>query len=197
VFGYAGLLAFVLWFLAVRPRLPLRERISGLLQLLAVYTFIVGLLSASGAFASLASLQRELASPDPLVFLRANLVAFAGLFAALAVALDPGALSAQTFIAVPVVILLELLLFVYAVVHFFVIVPLAYFAYFLASVPVDAILNAPSDVEIQFGKDSVAIKTLVQKNEVALRNFAVGIPAFMVSLFLKLWPLVRRAQPSN
>ena len=197
VLGYIGLVALVLWLLAVRPRLPLRDRISGLLQLLAVYTFIIGLLSASGAFKAFVTLQQELTSPDPLVFLRANLHVFMGIFSAMAVALDPATSSAATWIALPVIVVLELLVFVYAVVHFFVIVPLAYFAYLITSVPVDAILNAPSDVEITIGTEIVHIKGLVCENQAALRNFAVGIPAFVVSLLLKIWPLVRRVQPSK
>jgi hypothetical protein len=197
VLGYIGLLAFVLWSLAIRPRLPLKDKISGLLQLLAVYTLILGLLSTSGVFTVFGTLQRELSSPDPLLFLRANLFMFAGIFGAMAVALDPSTQSVHVWIALPVLLVLGLLLFVYAVVHFFVIVPLAYFAYLITSVPVDAILNARSDVEIAIGTESVRIKALVLKNEAAIRNFAVGIPAFVVSLLLKIWPLVRRERPDK
>lgn len=192
VLGYIALVALVLWFLAIRPRLPLKDKVSGLLQLLAVYTFILGMLSASGVFADLRTLQKELTSPDPLVFLRANLIMFSGLFGAMSVALDPSTWSVITWITLPLLLVLELVLFLYAVVHFFAIVPLAYFAYLIASVPVDAILNAPSDVEISVGPESVRIKALVLKSEVALRNFAVGIPAFVVSLLLKASPLVRQ-----
>jgi hypothetical protein len=192
VLGYIGLLAFVLWFLAIRPRLPLKDKISVLLQLLAGYTFILGLLSASGVFTFFGSLQLELTSPDALLFLRANLLMFAGIFGAMTVALDPSTLSVHPWIAPPVLLVLTLLLFGYALIHFFVIVPLAYFAYLITSVPVDAILNAPSDVEIAIGTESVRIKALVLKNEAAIRNFAVGIPAFTVSFLLKIWPLVRR-----
>jgi hypothetical protein len=122
---------------------------------------------------------------------------FAGIFGAMAVALDPSTQSVHVWIALPVLLVLGLLLFVYAVVHFFVIVPLAYFAYLITSVPVDAILNARSDVEIAIGTESVRIKALVLKNEAAIRNFAVGIPAFVVSLLLKIWPLVRRERPDK
>ncbi len=197
VLGYITLLALVLWFLAIRPRLPLKDKVSGLLQLLAVYTFILGLLSASGVFTAFGSLQRELTSPDPLLFLRANLTMFVGIFSAMSVALDPSTWSVGTWIALPVLFVLTLVLFLYAVVHFFVIVPLAYFAYLITSVPVDAILNAPSDVEISVGAESVRIKALVLKSEAAIRNFAVGIPAFVVSLLLKVWPLVRHGRPDK
>jgi hypothetical protein len=191
VLGYIGLLGFVLWFFATRRRLPLRDKISGLLQLLAVYTFVMGLLSASGVFTIFGSLQRELTSSDPLVFLRANLMMFTGLFSAMAVAMDPNTLSGRAWIALPLSVALTILLFVYALIHFLVIVPIAYFAYVITSVPVDAILNAPSDVQISIGSESVRIKELVLKNETAIRNFSVGIPSFVLSLLLKMWPLVR------
>lgn len=195
VLGYIGFLAFVLWVLAIRPRLPLKDKISGLLHLLAVYTFILGLLSASGFFAAFGSLQRELTSPDPVQFLSANLAMFAIIFGAMSVALK-GAQSVFVWTS-PILFGLALLIFVYAVIHFLVIVPLAYFAYLITSVPVDAILNAPTDVEITIGAESVRIKALVLKNEGAIRNFAVGIPALMVSLLLKIWPLVRRKRPNK
>ena len=122
---------------------------------------------------------------------------FAGMFSAMTVALDPSTLSVRTWIALPVLVVLMLVLFVYAIIHFLAVVPLAYFAYLITSVPVDAILNAPSDVEIAIGTETVGIKALVLKNEAAMRNFAVGIPAFMVSLLLKIWPLLRRERPSK
>lgn len=197
VLGYIGLFAFVLWFLAIRPHLPLKDKIPGLLQLLAAYTVIQGLLSASGVFTAFPSLHRELTSPDPLVFLRANLNMFVVIFSALSVALDLSTLSVHTWIALPVLLVLVLILLPYAVIHFFAIVPLVYFAYLITSAPVDAILNAPSDVEIAIGAESAHIKALVLSNEVAIRNFAVSIPSFVVALLLKIWPLVRRERPNR
>src|SRR5262245_61962681 len=157
---YLGLLISVAWFIARRPGVRLTDKVSGLLQLLALYTFMLSLLSASGVFAGVGTLQRELASSDPLRFVRANAAMFAGLSGAMAVALHPGALSGYSVFTVPVLIVLELLLFMYAVVHFCVIAPMAYFAYVLTSVPVDAILRAPSDITFTFGKESVSIQAL-------------------------------------
>jgi hypothetical protein len=192
VLGYIGLLTFVLWFLVTRPGLPLKEKISSLLQLLAVYTFILGLLSASGVFSAFGSMQRDLISADPLLFLRGNFAIFTVLFGAAAVALDP---NTQSWVSILVTLVLSLFLFFYAVIHFFVIVPLGYFAYLISSVPVDAVLNAHSEVQITIGSESVSIKSMVLKNETAIRNFAVGIPASMVSLLLKIWSLLRSEQP--
>jgi len=192
VLVYVALVGFILWFMGTRKWSPIRDRVSGLLQLLAVYTFVLALLSASGVFDALGSLRSDLVSSDPLLFLRANFWMLAGLFSAMSVALDPGTSSAFTWLTLPVLVVLLLLLFVYAVVHILVVVPIAYFAYLITSIPVDAILNAPSDVLIEIGTESVRIKALVMKNEATIRNVAVGIPALLFSLFLKVWPLVRR-----
>lgn len=196
VLGMGGLAVFVLWFLAVRPRLPLRDRIAGLLQLVAVYTLLQGLLSSSGVFKVFAILQQGLTSPDPLVFLRANHWMFAGIFSALGLSFHPDTLATpfRFLLGVPVLVGLSLIVMVYAVVHFLVIVPIAYFAYLVTSVPVDAILNATSDVEITIGEAAVRIQALVAQNESAIRNFAVALPAFAVSLVLKMWPLLRRGE---
>ena len=85
----------------------------------------------------------------------------------------------------------------YMIIHFLAIVPLAYFAYLITSVPIDAILNASTDIEITIGVETVRIKELVMQNEVAMRNFAVGIPAFVVSLVLKIWPLMHSKRPNK
>ena len=192
--AYLGLFAFVLWFIAIRPRLPLKDKIGGLFQLLAAYTFIMGLLSASGVFAVFSGLQQNLTSSDPLLFLAGNFYMFTGLFSAMEIALDP---NTMTLIALPFLLVQMLLLMMYAIIHFFVIVPLAYFAYLITSIPVDAILNASIDVKIAVGEEKVRIKALVEQNEAAIRHFAVGVPAFAISLLLKIWPLLRRERPNK
>ena len=196
VLGFGGLAAFVLWWLAIRPRLPLRDRIAGLLQLVAVYTLLLGLLSSSGVFKVLDTLQRDLTSPDPLRFLSANCVMFAGILITLGVALRPDTLASELrmWLGAPVLLGLALVVLVYGLVHFLAIVPIAYFAYVVTSVPVDAILTAAADAEVSFGGHAVRIKPLVAQNEAAIRNFAVALPAFAVSLVLKIWPLLRRGE---
>ena len=93
VLGLGGLAAFALWFLAIRPRLPLCDRIAGLLQLVAVYTLLLGLLASSGVFKAFGILQQGLTSPDPLLFLRANFWMFAGIFSALGLSFHPDTLA--------------------------------------------------------------------------------------------------------
>lgn len=194
ILSYIVLFALVLWFITIRPHLPMRNKISGLFQLLAIYTFTMGMLSALGVFSIFSNLERNLTSSDPLLFLIGNLDIFVVIFSAMSVALDPNTI---TLVALPVLLVLFILLFVYAIVHFLVIVPLAYFSYLITSVPIDAILNASTNIEITLGTETVRIKELVMQNEIAMRNFAVGIPAFVVSLILKIWPLIYRKQPGK
>ncbi|MBZ5535762.1 MAG: hypothetical protein LAO31_07395 [Acidobacteriia bacterium] len=191
---YMGLVAFVLWLIAIRPRLPVRDKIAGLLKLVAVYTLLFGLLSSSGVFKEFDGLQRELTSPDPLIFLRGNLSMFIILFGSMSVALDPNSKSSELrqLLGTPVLIAESLGLFAYAIIHFLAIAPIAYFAYLVTSVPIDAILNSGSDIEIRHGVEAIRIKALVVQNETAIRNFAVALPAFAVSLLLNIWPLLRR-----
>lgn len=191
---YMGLVAFVLWLIAIRPRLPMREKIAGLLQLVAVYTLLFGLLASSGVFKEFDGLQRELTSADPLVFLRGNVAIFIFLFGGMSVALDPNSTSSdlRQLLGFPMLITQAIGLLAYAIIHFLAIVPMAYFAYLVTSVPVDAILNSASDIEIGVGGQAIRVKDLVAQNETAIRNFAVTLPAFAVSLFLKIWPLLRR-----
>ena len=102
--------------------------------------------------------------------------------------------GAMQLLGFPVLLAQALGLFAYAIIHFLAIAPIAYFAYLVTSVPVDAILNSGSDIEIGSGVEAVCIKALVVQNETAIRHWAVALPAFAVSLFLKIWPLLKRGE---
>jgi hypothetical protein len=165
------------------------DKLAGLFQLIAIYTALLGLLSGFGLFDAFHEIELEVTSSDPLRFVRGNAFIFMFLFGALAVALDPNNVQ---LIQIPAVLASALAVFGYAIIHVVVIAPLAYFAYLATSAPIDAILNAGSDVEMTIGEKTIHIKALVAQYEFAIRNFAVAVPAFTVSFFLKLWPLLRR-----
>lgn len=195
VFMYGCSLALSIWFFLVRSRGKISDRLAVFLQIVAGYTMLLGLFSTAGVLDSLVGLERDLTSSNPLKFLRGNLVAFAALFSAVAVGLDPstGASAARFLTTVPVLLGLLVLLAVYAVFHFLVVVPIAYLGYVITGIPIDAILRAqPSaDVTVTFGVSELRIKTLVEQNELPLRNFAVALPAFVLSLVLKMGPFLR------
>ncbi len=192
----AALVTLVLWLIIIRPKLPVSDKLAGLLQLLAVYTALLGLLSGSGFFNAFHEMERDVTSSDPLEFLRGNFLIFTFLFGAVAAASDPRTVQLTQL---PMVLASGLALFGYAIIHFVVIAPVAYFAYLVTSAPIDAILNSGSNVIISITSNGeepikfINIKALVVQNESAIRNFAVALPAFTVSFFLKLWPLLRRS----
>jgi hypothetical protein len=192
---YVGLTALVLWLFAIRPRQPLKDRIANLLQLVAAYTFMLGLMSSSGVFKAFDWLQRDLTSQDPLRFLASNSEAFSIVYAAAAVAFDPttSASMPRFFLGLPVLLAGVVILLAYTIVHFLVIVPIAYFGYLVTSVPIDAILKSGSDIEIKSGGGVIRIRELVQQNEPAIRNFAVAVPALLTSFVLKFGSLLRPA----
>jgi hypothetical protein len=194
VFVLAGLVLLALWILAIRPGQAVKDKVAALLQLVAGYTLIFGLLSSAGVLKAFDEIQRGLTSPDPLVFLGANFHAFTFIFSAMGVALDPNTASSipRFLLGIPVLFFEALLLFAYAVVHFVAVVPIAYFGYLVTSIPVDAILNSRSDVMITLGGEAICIKQLVIQNETAIRNFAVALPAFTTSLVFKIGPLLLR-----
>lgn len=194
VLFYLAAIAYVVWLLRIRLRHQVKDLLSGALQLVALYTLILGFLSTAGVFGPFDWLQRGLTSQDPLRFLAANFHAFALLFGGLGVALNPHTASSPAvfLLGLPVLLAGALLLFAYAIIHFLVVVPIAYFGYLLTSVPVDAILNSAGDVQFAAGGRAIQIKELVRQNEVAIRNFMVALPAFMTSLILKVAPLLRR-----
>jgi hypothetical protein len=190
---YLTLAGFTLWFVATRLSGRLTDKVAALLALIGVYTLIVGLLSALGIFKQFAWVLADLTSPNPLRFARGNFMAFAIMFGAMSVALDPATASSGLvfLLRMPPLLALGLLFFAYALVHFLVVVPVTYFAYLLTSQPIDAVLAASSDFGISADGQAIRIKALVEENAPAIRNFAVALPAFALSVILKILPLIR------
>jgi hypothetical protein len=63
--AYLGMISFVLWFFASRGRLPTKDKVSRLLQRVAVYTLMLDLLSNAGVFKAFDGPRGELTSPVP------------------------------------------------------------------------------------------------------------------------------------
>jgi hypothetical protein len=193
VITYVLLLTFIVWLVGIRPRRPLRDRIAGLLQIVAAYAFTLGVLKAGGILEAFPDLSRGLTSNDLAVFLGSNFHAFGILFTALWVALSPTTTSsaAAFLLRLPVLIGLSVILVAYGVLHFLVVVPVAYVGYLITSVPIDAILHSARDATIENGKYLLEIKRTVVTHEVELRNFAVAVPAFVLGVVLKMLPLLK------
>jgi hypothetical protein len=190
---YVALAGVNLWLIANRLSGRLTDKVAGLLLLIGAYALVLGLLSALGIFKEFAWLQADLTSPDPGRFLMGNLLAVAIMFKAMFIALDPATASSGLvfLLRIPLLLALALVLFAYALVHLLVVVPVTYFAYLVTSQPIDAVLAAPSEVEFRAGRRAIRIKALVEENAPALRNFAVALPAFALSVILKILPLLQ------
>ena len=100
-------------------------------------------------------------------------------------------------VRLPVLLVGLVILFMYAVAHFLIVVPVAYFGYLITSVPIEAIIHSGGDMKVAMGDDAGLIRELVIDKEVAFRNFAVALPAFMISFVLKISPLLRRRRERN
>jgi hypothetical protein len=59
------MISFVRWFFAIRGRLPTKDKVSRLLQRVAVYALMLGMLSNSGVFKAFDGVRGELTSPVP------------------------------------------------------------------------------------------------------------------------------------
>jgi hypothetical protein len=75
--------------------------------------------------------------------------------------------------------------------------PLAYFGYVLTSVPIDSILLSGHDMEFGDGTHVVKVKELFVANEVAIRNFAVALPALGTSILIKSRDLFTKPKTSG
>lgn len=191
IVSYVGLASLSAWLFIIRPQKPVKERIDGLLKLIAVYTFLMGLCVKAGLFGSYEWLARDLTASDPVVFLAGNFYLFSIFGHTAGMALSPSA-SIGYIIKMPFLIFLSIILIAYTFIHLLVIVPITYFGYFITSIPIDAIPNSTQDVIVKANDVTINIKDLIKDNEVTIRNFAVGLPAFVISVMFKLVPLLRK-----
>ncbi|MEA1985279.1 MAG: hypothetical protein U9N13_06465 [Euryarchaeota archaeon] len=185
---FAGLLLLDIWIFLIRGHGSLQAKLELLLEILALYTFMFGFLAQTGILDHFEDLIRDMTSPNLYEFLRANLVFLTILFSTLAVALDPK--KARYGPSYPLELLLLLvvgsLVFVYAVFHILVIVPIVYLPYVMVSIPLRNIQASEGDIVIQYGKGTVNIKDVVSSNEVSVRNLLIAVPAMVLALVVRV-----------
>lgn len=181
------------WLFIIRPRKPLRDKLSFYFQIVAAYTFAFGLLAQTRLLASFGSLARDMTSPNLFEFFSGNF-AFLGLvFSGLSLAFEPikEAYGPLYLLEMIVLLILGPLSFVYAVFHLLVIAPFTYIGYLLVDVPLHAITTSAKDILFSIGDQSVSLKTVVSENIVSLRNFTVAVPAMSIALLSKMIDLLR------
>jgi len=153
------------WVFIIRPRKPLREKLSFVFQVVATYTFAFGLVVQSKLLASFGTLAQDMTSPNLFEFLRGNFAFLGYIFLGLASALEPiketyGPLYIFEMLVLLIVGLLSL---VYAVLHLLILVPFTYLGYMLASVPINAIVTSNKDYFIAIGGQTLSIKALSRR----------------------------------
>ena len=192
VLVYLGLLALNIWIFLVRAHGNWPEKAGILLQVLTLYTFAFGFLSKTDLLKDFGNITEEMTSPNLYEFLRGNFAFLTILFSSIKVALTPEKTGYSWFylLEMPLVMVCGLAVFVYAVFHLVVIVPIAYLAYVIVSVPIRSIQASADDVAISIGDKTVtktvSIKDIISSNVVPLRNFLIGIPAIALSMILRI-----------
>lgn len=189
---FSLLLAFNIWLFLIWPKRAFSERLATVLQIVAVYTFGIGVLAQIGVLPVLESLAYDLTSPDLFRFLRGNSnIAVIG-FQGLVVALEPSktAFSATVALESLFLLLLTPIALLGFIAYVIFVMPWAYLAYVFISIPVDAILTSGVDQCLTISSPNAAdstycFKEAVQANTVGFKNFLIALPAVAIAFGLK------------
>jgi hypothetical protein len=170
------------------------ERLSAALALVGYYGIGLGLISKSAVLRDHAKVVEEMTSPNPVMFLAGNFTLLFFPFGIASLGLNPrrsgDASPALGCLGQLIIGLMVIPLLFYALFHIFVIVPLAYMAYLLASALISAISDASGDTvltisstrETEVEPKSISLKELVTADPPSAKNFLVGVPAAALSL---------------
>ncbi len=190
---FSALLLFNIWFFLIWPKRALAEKVATILQIVAVYTFTLGVLDKVGVLSEFKFLAVELTSPDLSMFLAANFAVVAIGFQAMALAMMPAktTLTPMVVLHAPVLILLMPFALLSTLVYFLIVMPWAYVAQVLISIPIDALLNTSGDycitAHVPGEPDSqFCIKAAVEADTFAVKNFLIAIPALAIAFGLKV-----------
>lgn len=191
---FSLLLAFNIWFFFVWPKKAFGDKIATVLQIIAVYTFGLGVLTQIGVLPALKSLAPELTSPDLLRFLAGNMNIAAIGFQGLSVALEPSKTAFSATIALEGLYLLLLtpIAILGFVAYAIFVMPWAYLAYAFVSIPVNAVLTSGVDHCLSLSGPSLEESTYcfkegVQSNTAGFKSFLIALPAVTVAFALKLF----------
>ena len=189
---FSLLLAFNIWMFLIWPKRALSHKLAVVLQIVAVYTFGLGVLTQIGVLPALESLAHDLTSPELDRFLSGNATIAAIGFQGLAVALEPTKTAFGATVALESLFLLLLtpVAFIGFVAYAIFIMPWAYIAYVFISIPVDAILTSGVDHCLELSApnaevSSYCFKQAVQDNTVGFKNFLIALPAVAIAFVIK------------
>ncbi|HYR84532.1 MAG TPA: hypothetical protein VE422_10690 [Terriglobia bacterium] len=192
---YCLLLGLNIWFFWIRPARPWAAKLGVVLQILAMYTFALGVITQTDILPR--NIAQDMTSPDLFRFCRANLLALGQVFLAASMGADPekSALSAFAFLEPIVMIGLASLVFIYALFHLLVIVPLSYVAYVLVSVPLSAISASTNEIGLGIGNDVISFKEIISAHPIPIRNFLIAFPSIALKVSLDVLTSYRTTPP--
>lgn len=190
---FAGLLAANIWYFFVRPARPWSARLGLVLQIIAIYTLVFGVVSKMDLLPK--ELVEEMTSPDLFVFLRGNFTGLTILFQTMTMGLDPAKTAGGASQLLELLFLLALspLVVLITAFHLFVIIPLTYVAYVVASVPIGAVEKAATGMGLSFDGVQVSIRDLVTNNAVAIKNLAIAFSSQALRVTLDIAAAHRKA----
>lgn len=189
VLVYLLLLALNVWLLWFLPEVPTREKVSFVLTLVGFYSLALNFSNGSGLTAAFPSWLADMTSPNLREFAASSfkVLSVAFLMASLFVrGFPPPVLSRLSFVgvllALPLALVAVVALFVVAAAYLVVIVPLAYIAYLLASIFLDAIENAPGDFLLSSEEGQLTMKGAVREHRAQLKTLVVGVPSTVLGI---------------
>ncbi len=188
------------------------NRVGLVLSLVGFYGIGMGFVQKSDVLKNLFGADNpnvvdEMASPNPLRFLRANLFFFAVFGSLFAVAFgkrrtDQSSGPLGCFGQIILTLIIPLLL-VYFLLHFLVLMPFAYIGYLVSSALVESVLGSKEDILLDGSYNGrldlhpaildfslhrgqmASVREIVASNSTATKSFLLGIPAIAFSLVIK------------
>jgi hypothetical protein len=171
-------LAIFIW-----PKRSFAENIATVLKIVTVYTFTFGVLTSVGVLRAFPSLASYLTSPNLLEFMVGNFRASAIVAQGVTVMEEPlkNGFMATAGIEPLVLMILTPILLVGIFLYIGIVMPWAYLAYVIVSVPVNAVLTAGPDSCVFIGEGSnYCIKAAVKADPITFKNFMAAFFSGMI-----------------
>ena len=191
---YLSFLALNIWAILIRPARPWAQKFSMLLQIVGLYTFAFGVIGEAKLLPS--DIANDLTSPDLFVFLGGNASALSLGSAAMSLVLEPVKTSFSPFAFLQLFggLVLGAFSIVCIIFYAFVVAPLSYVAYVLASLPVSAITTSGRDYQFILDGQPISMKDFIVANSVAVKNFLIAFPSIALTMSLEIVTSFRTAR---
>lgn len=183
------LFIFNVWFFFVKGEGSWGDRIKQPLEILTVYTIAFGFLSTTDILKDFGHITEDMTDPNMRQFIAGNFLFLTVVFSVLSIALSSRKTHYSWFylFETPFLIVLAGIAFAYAIFHVLVVIPISYLAYAMVSVPIRAIQTSVDDMAISCGEQTITAKGIFSsENEVAMRNFMIGISVVVLQIVIPL-----------